>query len=123
MEARGLFSGILQQGYALGYLIAAGFNMSLVPKSKYSFKLLYFIGAGMTAAVAVARLFFPESQQFIEAKKNSEITGKLKIQLFMNDARKILKEYWKRMIYGFILMALFNYMRSVLFLPLCMTAD
>lgn len=33
MEARGLFSGILQQGYALGYLIAAG---SFFPRTAYA---------------------------------------------------------------------------------------
>lgn len=44
VESRGLFSGILQQGYALGYLIAAGINMGIVPHSKHSFKLLFYIG-------------------------------------------------------------------------------
>jgi SHS family lactate transporter-like MFS transporter len=111
MEARGLFSGILQQGYALGYLIAAGFNMGIVPNSKHSFKMLYYLGAGLTMAVAIARCFFGESKQFIEAKKHNEVTGKVKIQLFMADTQKILKEYWKRMVYAIILMALFNYMR------------
>ncbi|KAA8906721.1 major facilitator superfamily domain-containing protein [Sphaerosporella brunnea] len=112
MEARGLFSGILQQGYALGYLIAAGINMGVVPNSKHSFKMLYYIGAGLTFAVALARCCFPESKQFIEAKRNGgdEISGKMKVRLFMNDARKILREYWKRCIYAVILMALFNYM-------------
>jgi SHS family lactate transporter-like MFS transporter len=109
MEARGLFSGILQQGYALGYLIAAGFNMGIVPNSKHSFKMLYYLGAGLTLAVAIARCFFAESKQFIEAKRHSEVTGKVKVKLFMADVRKILKEYWKRMVYAVILMALFNY--------------
>jgi hypothetical protein len=27
----------------------------------------------------------------------------------MADAKKILKEYWKRMLYAIVLMALFNY--------------
>ncbi|KAF8536871.1 MFS general substrate transporter [Trichophaea hybrida] len=112
MEARGLFSGILQQGYALGYLIAAGLNMSIVPNSKPGFKTLFYIGAALTAAVAVARLFFAESKQFVEAKKNSEVTGKVKVTLFIADAKKILKEYWKRMVYAIILMALFNYISS-----------
>jgi SHS family lactate transporter-like MFS transporter len=109
MEARGLFSGILQQGYALGYLIAAGFNMGIVPNSKHSFKMLYYLGAGLTFSVAIARCFFGESKQFIEAKRHSEVTGKVKVRLFMADVRKILKEYWKRMVYAVILMALFNY--------------
>lgn len=109
MEARGLFSGILQQGYALGYLIAAGLNMGVVPGSKHGFKMLFWIGGGLTAAVAFARMCFGESQQFVEAKKNNEIRGAQKVRLFMTDARKIMKEYWKRMIYAVILMALFNY--------------
>ncbi|KAI5813219.1 major facilitator superfamily domain-containing protein [Pyronema omphalodes] len=110
VEARGLFSGILQQGYALGYLIAAGLNMGVVPKSKHSFKILFYIGAALTAAVAVARLFFGESKQFVEAKKNSEIKGTVKVKLFLADAKKIMKEYWKRTLYAILLMGLFNYM-------------
>lgn len=110
MEARGLFSGILQQGYALGYLIAAGFNMGIVPKSSHSFKILFYLGAGLTAAVALARLPFPESKQFLESrKKNPEITGKVKFQQFRKEAKVILKEYWKKVIYAVIMMALFNY--------------
>jgi SHS family lactate transporter-like MFS transporter len=110
VEARGLFSGILQQGYALGYLIAAGFNMGIVPNSRHGFKILFYLGAGLTAAVSLARLPFPESKQFLERKKNSpKISGKIKIQQFQKEAGLIMKEYWKKMIYAVILMALFNY--------------
>lgn len=109
VEARGLFSGILQQGYALGYLIAAGFKMGIVPHSKHGFKILYYLGAGLTAAVAVARLFFGESKQFVEARKNSEITGKIRTTMFVKDVRMILKECWKRCLYCIILLMLFIY--------------
>ena len=110
VEARGLFSGILQQGYALGYLIAAGFNMDLVPKSKHSFKLLFYLGAGLTLAVALARLPFPESKQFLERKKNAEaISGKEKIRSFTREGKAVMKQYWKRTLYAIIMMALFNY--------------
>ncbi|RPA96564.1 MFS general substrate transporter [Choiromyces venosus 120613-1] len=111
MEARGLFSGILQQGYALGYLIAAVFNLYIVPNSPHSWRALFFIGAGLTLAVAVARLFFPESRQFIEAKKSGEqATGKKKVKLFWQDGKEIMKEYWKRALYAVVMMALFNFM-------------
>lgn len=111
VEARGLFSGILQQGYAVGDLIAAGFNMGIVPKSKYSFKILFYLGAGLTAAVAVSRIFFPESKQFLEAKKSgSTVSGKVKVQMFIKDGKLVFKEYWKRALYAVFLMALFNYM-------------
>lgn len=111
MEARGLFSGILQQGYALGYLIAAIFNLYVVPNSSQSWKALFFIGAGLTFSVAIARLFFPESKQFIEAKRSGEqATGGKKVKLFWQDGKKIMKEYWKRALYAIIMMALFNFM-------------
>ncbi|KAI5815289.1 major facilitator superfamily domain-containing protein [Pyronema omphalodes] len=110
VEARGLFSGILQQGYALGYLIAAGFKMGIVPYSKHGFKILYYLGAGLTAAVAISRLFFGESKQFVEAKKNSEISGKARTMLFIRDVRMILKECWKRCLYCIILLMLMIYL-------------
>lgn len=107
MEARGLFSGILQQGYALGYLIAAVFNLYVVPGSPYTWKMLFFIGAGLTLAVAFARLLFPESKQFIEQKKNGEnAKGQQKVKLFWADGKKIMKEYWGRALYAIVMMGM-----------------
>lgn len=107
MEARGLFSGILQQGYALGYLIAAVFNLYVVPGSPYTWKMLFYIGAGLTLAVAFARLLFPESKQFIEQKKNGEnAKGQQKVKLFWADGKKIMKEYWGRALYAVVMMGM-----------------
>lgn len=107
MEARGLFSGILQQGYALGYLIAAVFNLYLVPGSPHSWKILFYIGSGLTMAVAIARFCFPESRQFIEQKKSGESAkGKQKVKLFWADGKKIMREYWKRALYAIIMMGM-----------------
>lgn len=107
MEARGLFSGIIQQGYALGYLIAAIFNLYVVPSSPYGWKALFFIGAGLTLAVAIARVFFPESKQFIEARESGEHpTGAKKVRLFWEDGKKIMKEYWKRALYAIVMMGM-----------------
>lgn len=116
VECRGFFSGILQQGYALGYLIAAIFNLYVVPTSPISWKALFYIGAGLTLAVALARLCFPESKQFLEqrerARLNPElrVTGSKKVKSFLADTKKILREYWRKCIYACVLMALFNAM-------------
>lgn len=107
------------QGYALGYLIAAGFNMGIVPNSKHGFKILYYLGGGLTVGVAVARLFFGESKQFIEAKKNPEMTGKFRTQRFILDAKKIFRVCWRRCLYTILLLMLFIYVCA----PLCCGGD
>ena len=53
IEARGLMSGILQQGYSLGYLFAAIFNLTLVPKDGW--QVLFFIGAGGSFTIGLLR--------------------------------------------------------------------
>ncbi|CAD6584508.1 MAG: hypothetical protein TREMPRED_003853 [Tremellales sp. Tagirdzhanova-0007] len=63
VAARGLCSGILQQGYAFGYLLAAVINLTVVAESKYTWRSLYFIGAGFSLAAAMVRACLPESRQ------------------------------------------------------------
>jgi SHS family lactate transporter-like MFS transporter len=53
VEARGLLSGVLQQGYSLGYLFAAVFNLALVPKDGW--QVLMFIGAGGSWTIGLIR--------------------------------------------------------------------
>ncbi|ORY86952.1 MFS general substrate transporter [Protomyces lactucae-debilis] len=110
VECRGLFSGVLQQGYALGYLIAAVFNLYIVPISPHKHRALFYIGAGLTGAVAIARLAFPESRQFIEAKEHGQTGGKKKMKAFITEGKVALKTEWKRVIYCSLLMAAFNFM-------------
>ena len=53
IEARGLMSGILQQGYSLGYLLAAVFNLTLVPQNGWP--VLFYIGAGGSFGIGIIR--------------------------------------------------------------------
>lgn len=53
VEARGLMSGILQQGYSLGYLFAAVFNLTLVPQ--HGWPILFYIGAGGSFGIGLIR--------------------------------------------------------------------
>lgn len=113
IESRGLFSGLLQQGYSLGYLLASVFNIGVVPKSKHTWRVLFWIGAILTVAVAIARLGFPESKQFLDRKEEEKrsgkkITARTKVALFTKDLKHILRLQWRRMIYCILLMTAFN---------------
>lgn len=48
VETRGLASGVLQQGYAVGYLIAAVINLQLVPEVSAGWRSLFWTGAGIS---------------------------------------------------------------------------
>jgi len=75
VAARGLCSGILQQGYAAGYLLAAVINLTVVERSKYTWRSLYFIGAGFSLAAAIVRACLPESRQYRLAREEARATG------------------------------------------------
>ncbi|ESK97056.1 carboxylic acid transport protein [Moniliophthora roreri MCA 2997] len=105
-NARGLMSGILQQGYSFGYVLAACAYLG-VGEADDSWKTVFWIAAGLSLGVGVIRCFFPESRQFIEAKK----AGK-KAQTpgaFWNETKRMLAKEWKLCVYCVILMTWFNY--------------
>ena len=101
VNARGLMSGILQQGYSFGYVIAACANLG-VGGSTESWKTVFWVGAGISIAVVLIRICFPESKQFVEARKaghKDKAPG-----LFWQETKKMLAHEWKMCIYCIILM-------------------
>ncbi|KAJ9101525.1 hypothetical protein QFC20_005218 [Naganishia adeliensis] len=109
-HARGLISGFLQQGYAVGYLIAAVVNLTLVPKTVHSWRALYWVGTGLSVFAAIFRAMLPESRMFLRAKQESQMRenhneiGKTKA--FMTETKKMLKANWKRAIWAVVLIPL-----------------
>lgn len=105
-NARGLMSGILQQGYSLGYVLAGCANYG-AGGSTNSWKSVFWAGAGFSIAVGLVRIAFPESQQFLEARK----AGKQNATpgAFWRETRVMLRSQWKMCIYCIILMTWFNY--------------
>jgi len=99
-------SGILQQGYSFGYVCAACANLG-VGASVESWKIVFWIAAGLSILVGCVRICFPESKQFIEAKKS----GKKGISAgsFWIETKHMLREQWKMCIYCIILMTWFNF--------------
>jgi len=99
-------SGILQQGYSFGYVCAACANLG-VGAAIESWKTVFWIAAGLSIGVGFIRICFPESKQFIEAKKS----GKKSVSAgaFWTETRVMLREQWKMCIYCVILMTWFNF--------------
>lgn len=105
-QARGLMSGIMQQGYSLGYVLAACANLG-VGGSTESWKIVFWIAAGASIAVGLIRCLFPESKQFIEARKAGKEARAP--SAFWHETRVMLAREWKMCIYCIILMTWFNF--------------
>jgi putative sialic acid transporter len=105
VNARGLMSGILQQGYSFGYVLAACANLG-VGGATSTWKIVFWVGAGFSIAVGLIRICFPESKQFLEAKK----AGHRKAPgAFWVETKQMLRKEWKMCVYCIILMTWFNY--------------
>jgi len=108
VEARGLASGLLQQGYAVGYLISAVLNLFLVPKTHHSWRVLFWCTAGISSFAATIRAFIPESEVFLRAKAQERAPGGstgMKTKVFIHQVGAMLKVHWGLCIYAILLMA------------------
>ncbi|KAJ5152000.1 hypothetical protein N7492_010295 [Penicillium capsulatum] len=105
-NARGLMSGILQQGYSLGYVFAACANLG-VGGATDSWKTVFWAAAGISIGVGFIRMAFPESKQFLEAKKEGKRT--MTAGEFSKEIKSILAKEWRMCVYCVILMTWFNY--------------
>ncbi|CAF4264341.1 unnamed protein product [Rotaria sp. Silwood2] len=79
IAARGLLSGLLQQGYALGYLLAAALNLAITNNKRYGWRALFWFGGCPPFLIAIWRIFLPETQAFLcakEARKTNTAAGK-----------------------------------------------
>ncbi|CAI7616616.1 unnamed protein product [Penicillium bialowiezense] len=106
VNARGLMSGILQQGYSLGYVFAACANLG-VGGGTDTWKTVFWIAAGISIAVGLIRICFPESKAFIEAKKSGKRT--MTAGEFWRETIAMLGKEWRMCIYCIILMTWFNF--------------
>ena len=99
-ETRGFFSGVLQQGYATGYLLAAITFFLVYPH--FGWRAMFFVGAAPALLVLYIRSFVPESDAWKnqKARKVGE-TGNLWLAF---------RRQPSLFIYAIVLMAAFNFM-------------
>src|SRR5438309_2514689 len=98
--ARGLFSGILQQGYAVGYLLAALVYWMIFPI--FGWRVLFIAGALPALLVVYIRASVPESPVW---QRRS-----VKKQLVPLDIAGFIKQHGALFIHAVLLMTAFNYM-------------
>jgi SHS family lactate transporter-like MFS transporter len=112
LEARGIVSGLLQQGYAFGYLLATAFARGLVDTTSHGWRPLYWFGAGPPVLIILFRLCLPETQTFRQRQATrAEVQGGV-TSTFLSEGKMALKRHWLLLIYLVLLMAGFNFMVS-----------
>lgn len=109
VDARGLFSGILQQGYALGYLLAAVINLTAVRYSSEGWRAIFHVGAGFTVLMAILVALMPESGIY-KCDEEDAKTWSQRATAVATDLRIAAKQYWRRFLYCVILSMGFNWM-------------
>jgi SHS family lactate transporter-like MFS transporter len=98
-EARGLFSGILQQGYAVGYLLAALVYWIVFPW--FGWRGLFIAGALPALVVIYIRARVPESPVWQRDRARQQ--PRMKMSIFV-------RQHGALFIYAALLMTAFNYM-------------
>jgi MFS transporter, SHS family, lactate transporter len=98
-QARGLFSGMLQQGYMFGYLFAALVYGIAFPF--FGWRGLFIIGTLPALLVIYIRARVPESPVWLRQKSKTN---------FWTNLAAILKEHWLLFVYVILLMTAFNAM-------------
>jgi MFS transporter, SHS family, lactate transporter len=98
-QARGMFSGILQQGYAVGYLLAALVYWIVFPH--FGWRGLFIAGSLPALLVIYIRIHVPESPVWQKHRQ----TRRPKVRLSV-----LLKQHGTLFLYAALLMTAFNYM-------------
>ncbi|KAJ5345249.1 hypothetical protein N7452_003253 [Penicillium brevicompactum] len=108
--ARGIISGLLQQGYAFGYLLATAFARALVDTTPHGWRPLYWFAACPPVLIIIFRLFLGETETFRRRQEaRQEMRGGVAAS-FLSEGKVALQRHWLILIYLVLLMAGFNFM-------------
>ncbi|KAJ7923642.1 carboxylic acid transporter [Mycena leptocephala] len=102
VELRGFASGILQEGYAFGNLLAAVISLKLVPEVAPGWRALFWTASGISVFGAFLRSLLPESEAFLKARRAAEAHGTV------SEAQKT--RHWMLCIYAVLLLTGFNFL-------------
>ena len=108
-RARGIISGMLQQGYAFGYLLATAFARGLVDTTPHGWRPLYWFGAAVPVLIIAFRLCLGETDSYIQ-RQHLRAAGDSVGKTFVAEGKVALKRHWLLLTYMVLLMAGFNFM-------------
>src|SRR5467141_2231365 len=97
-KSRGLFSGILQQGYAFGFLLGAIVYWLVFPN--FGWRGLFVAGAAPALLVIFIRMRVPESPSW---ERQKEARAKTRLA-------PLVRQHWRLFVYAILLMTAFNCM-------------
>jgi SHS family lactate transporter-like MFS transporter len=97
-KARGLFSGILQQGYAFGFLLSALVYSLVFPH--FGWRGLFVAGAMPALLVIFIRMRVPESPAWTRQK----------VRVARAPFAQMFRQHWRLFLYAILLMTAFNCM-------------
>ena len=113
---RGLLSGLLQQGYSVGFLLASICNHLITDSQRYGWRAMFWFGGIPPLFVALWRVFLPETDAFLRVKQareqqasNSNETSSA-MERFLLTVRPALHDHWPILIYLVLMMAGFNFL-------------
>ncbi|AOW03198.1 YALI0C21406p [Yarrowia lipolytica CLIB122] len=107
-EARGFISGLFQKGYGVGYLLCVVFARAIADTSPYGWRALFWFGACPPVLIMIFRFFLPETDTYIQSKKNAEAEGVEK--QFWQGVKTTFKSYWLMFFYLVLFMTGFNFL-------------
>jgi SHS family lactate transporter-like MFS transporter len=108
-DARGIISGILQQGYTFGYLLATAFARALVNTTSHGWRPLYWFGACPPVLIIIYRLCLPETETF-RARQEIRYQQGSAAKTFLSECRVSFRRHWLVLSYMVFLMAGFNFL-------------
>ncbi|GAD96863.1 carboxylic acid transport protein [Paecilomyces variotii No. 5] len=109
LVVRGLMSGIVQQGFSTGFVVAACINL-IVGEDTGPWETIFWIGAGFSIGVAALQMIAPESSLYVKPKgDDNQKTHPYHSRRILGIAKDAFIREWRLFLYCTVLMALFNY--------------
>ncbi|OJJ48572.1 hypothetical protein ASPZODRAFT_130643 [Penicilliopsis zonata CBS 506.65] len=118
-DARGLLSGLYQEGYAVGYFLAAAFYRALAVTTPHGWRSLFWFGAGPPVLIILFRLWLPETDHFQvmkaereayerELRESGQEVASFNVKRFAVDAGQAISQNWFLFLYIVVMMTGFN---------------